>query len=160
MIIPNLRPGFTLIEMLVVIAMIGLLAAVILVATGSARSSAADAAMKEGLNSARQQAELFAAANNGVYTNVCTATQANNGLASILAGALSSSGQSAGVVNTTAATANQWNNITCHENGNSWAVQAPYRASTSAAPSFWCVDSLGISKTTATALGGSVFACP
>src|SRR3989344_1175438 len=69
--------GFTLIELLVVIAIIGLLAAVVLASVGGARNKGADASVKTQLNSARAQAELYAAnqpaATANSYEGVCTA---------------------------------------------------------------------------------------
>lgn len=60
--------GFTLIEMLVVVAIIGILSSVILTALGPARNKAKDARIIEEVNQARAIAE--AAAVNGSYTSL------------------------------------------------------------------------------------------
>jgi len=132
--------GFTLIELLVVIAIIGLLAAVVLASVGGARNKGADATVKSQLNAARSQAELFAANNGNIYTGVCLATQANNGLASILANADAAIAGGAAV---------------CNDAANVWAASAPLTT----ASTYWCVDSIGNSKQTTTALGAATV-CP
>ena len=55
--------GFTLVELMIVIAIIGILAAVVLASLSSARDKGADAAVKSNLNGVRSQAAL-------VYDNV------------------------------------------------------------------------------------------
>ncbi len=51
--------GFTLIELLVVIAIIGLLTLIALASLNSARTKAADSAVRAGLDSLRAQSEIF-----------------------------------------------------------------------------------------------------
>lgn len=152
-------PAFTLIELLAVIAIIGLLAAVTLFTVSSARGSGRDAAVQQSLNSARSQAENYATGNATAYNGVCTAAQIDNGLADILTSALSSSGAS-GSITTTLTVAGAYNNVTCHENMTDWVVIAPLHASTASSPQFFCVDAGGISKTTSTVLVAGAVKCP
>ncbi len=71
------KKGFTLMELLVVIGIIGILAAVILSSLGSGRDKSVDAAIKSSLVNARTQAQLFYDKNSNTYataSSVCTAT--------------------------------------------------------------------------------------
>ncbi|HEY4487377.1 MAG TPA: type II secretion system protein [Candidatus Paceibacterota bacterium] len=156
--IDTFNAGFTLIELLVVIAIIGLLAAVVLASVGSARNKGADAAVKQQLNAARSQGELFAGANRNSYDGVCVDTQANYGFASILLGAAQTTGSTVD----TADTANAWNLVGCVDATTTWVVEAPLTSSAAGAGNarYWCVDSSGNAATTSTALGAASVRCP
>jgi prepilin-type N-terminal cleavage/methylation domain-containing protein len=70
------KSGFTLVELLVVVAVIGLLAAVVAVSTTAAKSKGADAAAKRDLASIRIQANLYYTNNSNAYgaiTALCSA---------------------------------------------------------------------------------------
>jgi prepilin-type N-terminal cleavage/methylation domain-containing protein len=61
------KEGFTLIEMLVVIAMIGILSAVVLTALGPSRNKAKDSRIISDVNQARAIAEGYYNATDGTY---------------------------------------------------------------------------------------------
>ena len=63
----NKKEGFTLIEMLVVIAMIGLLSAVVLVALGPSRNKAKDTRIISDVNQIRALAETYYNPVTGAY---------------------------------------------------------------------------------------------
>jgi prepilin-type N-terminal cleavage/methylation domain-containing protein len=66
----NSNKGFTLLELLVVVAIIGILASVVMGMLTNARKKSQDSALKEQMTSLRSEAELFAIANNNSYNNL------------------------------------------------------------------------------------------
>lgn len=64
--------GFTLLELLIVIAILGVLMAILLYYLGDARSKGSDASIQSNLVNARAQAELYFNLNGLSYMDVCT----------------------------------------------------------------------------------------
>lgn len=148
--------GFTLMELLVVVAIIGMLSSVILTSVNSARNKGADAAIKANLTNSRAEAEIFYDSNTS-YDGVCATT----GTARIGDSVNAAERAYKGTVTTYAdGTASTWNTGQCHDNANAWAAWVPLKASASGSIVAWCVDSTGVSKQTTTALAGNIFACP
>lgn len=136
--------GFTLLELLIVIAIIGILSAVTLVALTTARGKGTDAAIKKVLSASRRQAELFVDANGRTYANVCTNTTVN-GTKSIyenLNGIAGKYGYTYSANNDTGGGAGIVKCIdTSNTNGvEGWAAQAPLKSGTN---QYFCVDYLG-----------------
>ena len=105
------------------IAIIGILAAVVLASLNTARDKGADAAAKSSLNNARAQSELYYDDNNRTYTTVCTA--GTNNISALLTAADDA---------VTAADA-------CFDIAAGWAASIDLNGT--GAQNFYCVDSTG-----------------
>ncbi len=153
--------GFTLIEILMVVAIIGVLATTILVSVGSAHNKGIDTSTKENLHTIQNQAELRHS-NTGSY-GTAVAVQ---GSAITTAPAYNSTGanffisdQQANLALAAALNGGGSGYYAIGVNGQSWAVAIETKSVTG----YWCVDAQGTAKViTSTALGGgtAVAVCP
>jgi prepilin-type N-terminal cleavage/methylation domain-containing protein len=146
----NFKKGFTLLELLVVVALIGILASVVMVSLNSARGKGGDAAIKSNLANLRSQAEIIYSASacygdgTPITDTVCAAFAegtctfatantlfANPIIATQIQGATNASGAAANGV------------CSAEANGTAWAVAVTLKSDSSMV---WCVDSTGASK--------------
>ncbi len=145
-----------------VIAIIGVLAAVVLASFGSARNKGVDSTVKANLDGTRPQAELYYVANGNSYTGVCaTVPAANVKTINSFAVAAQQAYNGSTAINTTYATAGSANTATCHVStatgAGTWALEAPLKV---VSGSFFCVDSFGYAATTSgSTLGANDTTC-
>ena len=135
--------GFTILELLIVVAIIGILTGIVLASLNNSRSKGGDSAVKADLANTRSQASLYFISNNNYGTMVaavgatsCTSGAANTifVLDTLMANQISAAKSAgSGIVSCL-------NTLT---GGGAWAVTANLKTD---ATLFWCVDSAGVSK--------------
>lgn len=153
--------GFTLLELLVVIALISLIAAVIIASMSMSKSKGADGGVKSNLTNARSQAEVFyinSASNPKSYIGLCDES-AVGGIWKHVQTAAKAYGKVPKATSYDNATASTWNTEECHANQNAYAVWVPLSDSTSGSISGWCVDSASVGKKVTIVLGINDYSC-
>jgi len=126
----NKSKGFTLMELIVVIAIIGVLASIVLTSLNTVRIKGSDASAKSALGQLRAQAEMYYDThhNYGVSTSEC----------STVAGDAMFDGDTMANIIQNLGTHTSTSSITCASDSNAWAVSAVLRGGGT-----WCVDSTG-----------------
>lgn len=112
------KNGFTLLELIVVIAIIALFATIVVLQVNNPKNKTADAAVKAQMKEIAVQAQAYAIENNGSFLNMCTAD-------SVISAALNQ------------VTKNSTSLAVCRD-GQNWAVLAALKGGGS-----WCMDSFG-----------------
>jgi len=147
----KMKKGFTLIELMVVVGIIGLLAAVVLAALNSARGKGVDATVKSDLVNAIKQGEVFYTTNTAApdtYTNVCNSAGAYGAstVTLLVDGAAKAYGLAGSPAYTRNNAAPSATTASCNDSATAWAAEVPLKTTSPAANQMWCVDSTGKSK--------------
>jgi prepilin-type N-terminal cleavage/methylation domain-containing protein len=128
--------GFTLLELLIVIAIIGLLAAITLASIGSSRAKGTDAAIKSNLNAVRTQIELHYVNNgnnygSGMSINTCPLSGSTMFYTNVAVRKAIEAIESV----------NGADSVLCVLTSGRWAVQSPLVSG-----GYWCIDSRGVGR--------------
>ena len=129
------QSGFTLIELIVVVAIIGILSTIVIAFLGNARAKSKDNAVKSELNQVRTQAELYYATGS-TYEGVCDIAS-DDLVPKGINGMILSAGKINGY-NTPVNVENQVapRPVACNDVANLWAAQVPLKNETG----YYCVD--------------------
>lgn len=139
--------GFTLVELLVVVAIIGILSSVVIASLNTARTKGANAGIKANLATIRAQAEILYDGDSD-YDAVCGANSVaqNANVAQAIVQANTASGGTAVCGKPTSGAA------------GAWAVSSPLKGETATVDN-WCVDSTGVAKALADPIAATAVAC-
>lgn len=153
----NLKKGFTLLELLIVVAIISILSLAVLAALGNAKNKGVVAGVQSNLHNAISQAEVFYNTNTAApnsYTGICTQPGPVGG-AKTLAELVTAAGKVVGLASY--ATDGIGNGIaaTCNDSVSAYAVEVPLNGSTVLSPKMWCVDNTGKAKQESTSIGAT-----
>jgi len=153
--------GFTLLELLVVVAIIAIVISVTLVSLNTSKNKGADAAVKSNLSTVRGQSELFYANNDNKFL---PSGGSNFGIATCPI--YNASGTNMLSNNKTIADAiaeavkRGTNGSSCYNSSLNWAVAVGLKSNATLS---WCVDSGGnskqVSSAPASAINGTTFSC-
>ena len=156
----NKVSGFTLIEIVVVVAIIGVLTTIILASLNKARTGGVDGAVKSNMRNALNQAEIAygtRTANKDSYTSICTngilpSETTVRGIGSMVLSAAKANGISSFASNGTGT----GTTATCNNTvATAYAAEVPLSGSTNASPVMWCIDSTGKNKQTSASIGAT-----
>lgn len=140
--------GFTLIEILIVIAIIGIMTAIVMVAVSSARSDGNDAKVKGQLHSVLNAIELIVSGGAGSYTPSSMASAS-----STCSGAMFDSASPLKNLTGNSASWPTGTLLSCQATASGWAVSA------SLSSGYWCVDYSGKAKSVAAQLSSGTVLC-
>ena len=153
--------GFTLLELLVVVAIIAIVISVTLVALNSSKNKGADAAVKSNLNTIRSQSELFYSNNDNKFLSSDGSTFSIATCPVYNASGTNMLSKDKTIANAIAeAVKRGTNGSSCYNSSLNWAVAVGLKSNAALS---WCVDSGGNSKQVASApasaINGTTFTC-
>lgn len=155
----NKNKGFSLLELLVIVAIIGLIATVVFSALGSARTKSNDAAIKSALTQVANQADIYFAS-VGSYINVCS-TASNNSDPKGVNGMILRASKSLQAVEVNVNGNGGAVEVRCNDDplssggfGRAWAAQIPLSDG-----KYFCMDSNRKGLITATSISGNNSFC-
>lgn len=153
------KKGFTLLEVLIVVTIVGILASVVIFSTSLSKNKGADSGIQSALRQATGQAEVYYNSNNLSYEGVCIDDPLDkNTIGRFLVAAQQTYG---GPINAPYddAVGGSFSPVreVCHDNNVSYAVWIPLVFQAGYA---FCIDGYNRVVITNSVLGPNEFACP
>ena len=145
--------GFTLVELLVVVALVGLLATITLGYLSSARLKGADTGVKSNLFTIRSVAEIFYLDNANSYLPSGGSTFSIATCPTYDASGTNMLSKSKTIADALAEAVYRGNGSSCYNSASSWAVAVGLRLDPNTS---WCVDSTGVSRQVASAPASAI----
>lgn len=142
--------GFSLIELLIVITIIGLLSTIVLNSLSSSRSKAYDSKVKQQLNSFRTAAEIYFA-NQEPNSYGPASASCSGGMFNDVDHANGSPGIYIAEGNLPAGT-----QVVCSSSDSAYAIKATLYSGND----YWCIDNRGSSRQISGPIGAPVTTCP
>jgi prepilin-type N-terminal cleavage/methylation domain-containing protein len=150
----KLVSGFTLLELLIVIAIIGILTSIIMISLSDTRNKGEDTAVKSNLNTIRGVSELFYANNGNSFLPVGGSTFSIAACPVYNASGTNMLSADKTIADAIAEAIKRGaNGSSCYNSNIAWAVAVGLKSSVTAS---WCVDSGGNSKQVSSAPGGAI----
>ncbi len=153
----NTKNGFTVLELLIVIAIIGILAIITLSYLGRTKDKADDVGVQSNVVNARSKAEVFYAQNGNSYEGVCAMTGPYSIGRQIRAAARAQNITPQSSYTDT--TPSGWNTEACHDSEEHYAAWVPLQSSTLGSPIGWCIDSRNFTRQVNVVLNANATQC-
>ncbi len=145
--------GFTLVELLIVVSIIGILVAMVVNSLNDARGGGVDASAKQTLASLRAQAELIYNSGGYSYVTVCDDAKVTPLLVALVASTPADT-STVDINSPSSAT-----NVACHDDAVAYAVSVPMTVLKNGVQQYFCVDSTGMNMLTENELADSELNC-
>lgn len=164
-----MKKGFTLLELLIVMALIGIFTVLTLASLDKIREKQFEIKIEANFNTLKAQSERYYSRYNtfGInkedYNNICTAPKKYGFGSALGPGIFRDLAEDAGVppdrILTENETSGKWNYATCHATSDAWVLESPLLDSKSSLPHMYCEDSTGVFIQQNINISGYTYSC-
>jgi len=159
-IMKKINKGFSLLELLMVVAIIGLLASITFGYLGSARKKGNDTAVTSNLSTVRSLSEIFYLDNGNSYLPSGGSVFGIATCPTYDASGTNMLSKSKFIADAVAEAVKRGNGSSCYNSADAWAIAVGLSLDSNTS---WCIDNAGVSKQVAAipslAINPSIFTC-